>query len=428
MAVRLGLGAPETSIELVLSPAGPSEDVTVAGHAPYAASDTTIGKTAVPRRRVPNSVSVLTRAQMNDQNMVNTWDALSQITGITAVSNDGSQAQFHARGAALESQQDGIPSEMALSGNQQYDLAIYDRVEVLRGPAGVLQGAGAFAGTVNLVRKRPKPIFSTAAWASTGQWNNHHVEAEATGTLFSSVRGLAVVAATDREFFFERGWDRKWLGYGALEWDLRRTTIGFTAAHQRDRTPGFSGLPSYTDGGFLNVARSFNPYPSWNRYAWDTTDVGVDVSHRFTPAWRLVAKVNRRTQGFLFHDSYADDGVSRETQTTAYARRESRFDYSVNSADAYLEGRFAVWTREQEWLVGTNISRFASVGRGVSPSQEPSLRVTDVSLADPPAVSEPAFVYQTGSDSQRQQWGLYTLLRSRLTERVTSVLGGRWTN
>ena len=104
------------------------------------------------------------------------------ITGITAVSNDGSQAQFHARGAALESQQDGIPSEMALSGNQQYDLAIYDRIEVLRGPAGVLQGAGAFAGTVNLVRKRPKPIFSTAAWASTGEWNNSSTANPATDT------------------------------------------------------------------------------------------------------------------------------------------------------------------------------------------------------------------------------------------------------
>src|SRR5262249_52079759 len=152
--------------------------VTVVGReAPYAEPETTTaGKVPVARRQVPSSVSVLTREQMNDQHMVSAWDALSQITGVTPISNDTTQAQFHARGAALESQQDGIPSAMPLSGYQQYDLAIYERVEVLRGPAGLLQGAGAFSGTVNLVRRRPTSGRSASAQVSIGQWNDRYVE------------------------------------------------------------------------------------------------------------------------------------------------------------------------------------------------------------------------------------------------------------
>ena len=426
--VDAGSGA---DLRIVLQPEGPSEHVTVVGRqAPYAEPEsTTASKIAVPRRRVPNSVSVLTREQMQDQHLVNTWDALSQVTGITAVSNDGTQAQFHARGAALESQQDGIPSAQPLSGYQQYDTAIYERVEVLRGPAGVLQGSGAFSGTVNFVRRRPTADRTGSAQASFGRWNNNHIEADVSVPLTASLRTLAVVEATDRDYFYERGRDRRWLGYGVIEWTPSPVTVlGVTAVHQRDRTPGFSGLPAYTDGQFLNVARSFNPYPDWNRIEWDTTDVGVDLQQRLGAGWRVVAKANRRKQNFLFHDSYMFNGINRATYTTDYARRESDFDYTSDSADAYVSGQFKALGIGQEWVAGANAARFESFGGGVNPNQDPTLLVSNVLFADPPAVPEPtSLTYRTGNRSRTSQSGLYTLLRSSLAPRVTSVLGGRWT-
>jgi outer membrane receptor for ferric coprogen and ferric-rhodotorulic acid len=427
---HLGAGS-ETDVRIVLRPEGVSERVTVVGRdAPYAEPETTTAtKIATSRREVPSSVSVLTREQMNDQQMVNTWDALSQITGVTAISNDSTQSQYHARGAALESQQDGIPSAQPLSGYQQYDLAIYERVEVLRGPAGLLQGSGAFSGTVNFVRRRPTATRTASAQASIGSWNNGHVEADLSVPLTASLRSLAIVEATDRDYFYERGHDRRWLGYGMLEWTPRAATVlGFTAIHQRDRSPSYSGLPAYPDGRFLNVDRSFNPYPDWNRYAWDTTDVGADVDHRFNAAWRLVARVNRRTQSFLFHDGFTFNAVNPATQTTDYARRESNFDYTSNSVDAYVDGRFTAFAIGHEWVIGLNASRFESQGRGVDQNSDPSLLLRNVVVADPPIVPEPSFTYRTGSESVTSQSGLYTLLRSRLGGGVSTVLGGRWTN
>ena len=101
--VKLIAAEPRAELSIVLTPAAFAERVTVSGRdVPYAEPETTTaGKVAVPRREVPNSVSVLTREQMQDQNMVNTWDALSQMTGVTAISNSGTHSQFHARGAAL---------------------------------------------------------------------------------------------------------------------------------------------------------------------------------------------------------------------------------------------------------------------------------------------------------------------------------------
>ena len=151
---------PEVSVYGERESAYRAEQLSVASKLPQAA------------REIPQSVSVLTRAQMDDQNMVTTWDALSQITGVQAVANDITQGQYHARGGSLELQNDGVPSGMSLSGYQQFDLALYERIEVLRGPSGLLQGAGSFSGTVNLVRKRAPLDTQGEFTASYGSWNN----------------------------------------------------------------------------------------------------------------------------------------------------------------------------------------------------------------------------------------------------------------
>lgn len=64
---------PEVLVEAAREPAYRAEKATVAGKLPQSP------------REIPNSVSVLTRQQMDDQNMVTPWDALSQITGVQAV-------------------------------------------------------------------------------------------------------------------------------------------------------------------------------------------------------------------------------------------------------------------------------------------------------------------------------------------------------
>lgn len=45
------------------------------------------------------------------------------------------------------------------AGNTLSDMAIYDRIEVLKGASGLLSGAGSLGGTINLVRKNLPASF-----------------------------------------------------------------------------------------------------------------------------------------------------------------------------------------------------------------------------------------------------------------------------
>lgn len=103
----------------------------------------TIGKTEQSLREIPQSVSVLTREQMDAQNLITVDDGLKRVTGVSVVSNDSKSTNFYARGYLLETQHDGVPTAgAALNGISQLDLAVYDRIEVLRGPSGCCKGPG----------------------------------------------------------------------------------------------------------------------------------------------------------------------------------------------------------------------------------------------------------------------------------------------
>lgn len=284
------------------------------GTATYTSKAVTVaGKVPMKRKEIANSVSVITRKQMDDQNLITISDVLRQTPGVQVIANNSDQDQFHSRGGALEVQYDGVPSSNSLSGYQQFDMAIYDRIEVMRGPSGLLQGSGAFSGTVNMVKKKPRSDFAASGVLSLGSWNNKIGQVDVTGSLNQdkTLRGRLVASTQDRNYFFDRGRDHRWLGYGVMEYDFSPSTtanISFTA--QEDDNPGFSGLGNYTNGQFLNVPRSTNPNPSWQRYYWNHQELSVGIDHQFNNGWIAKLKANHKEQTFRFTDAYPTVGVT----------------------------------------------------------------------------------------------------------------------
>lgn len=99
---------------------------------------------------------------------------------------------------------------------------MYDRVDVLHGPAGVFQGAGSPAGTVNMVRKRPTPEPGVSGTLSAGSWARGRSELDISRPFneSGSVRGRLVLAGQSYGTFLDKGRDRCLMGYGVIEVDL----------------------------------------------------------------------------------------------------------------------------------------------------------------------------------------------------------------
>ncbi|MDQ7968194.1 MAG: TonB-dependent receptor plug domain-containing protein, partial [Oxalicibacterium faecigallinarum] len=107
-------------------------------------------------RETPQSVTVVTRKQMEDMGAQSLTDIMSEVTGIVVQSLDTERTNYTSRGYQISTYQiDGVNTAYS-NGYVKLvsDPAVYDRIEVLRGAAGHTVGAGDPGGTINQVRKR----------------------------------------------------------------------------------------------------------------------------------------------------------------------------------------------------------------------------------------------------------------------------------
>jgi catecholate siderophore receptor len=117
-----------------------------------ATKSSTATKTDTPLMDVPQSVSVITQEQINDQSVQSMSDAVRYVPGVTASQGEGNRDALNFRGSGVTTGDfylDGIRDDV-----QTYrDFYNTDRIEVLKGPNGMIFGRGASGGAINRVSK-----------------------------------------------------------------------------------------------------------------------------------------------------------------------------------------------------------------------------------------------------------------------------------
>lgn len=402
-------------------------DATSEGSGAHLARHATVGaKDAVPVLEIPQSVSVITRQRIEDQGLQTVEDALREVTGVTVTPWDGATSQIRSRGYFLEPSHDGIPGFGGLNATQQFDLAMFDRVEVLRGPAGLFQGSGQPGGTVNFVRRQGMAAFGGSAALSAGSWSQYRAEVNVGGALDADgrLRSRLVAVADDGDFHYDRAHSRKGMVYGTLDADLTPdTTVSLYGAWQDDTTNPFSGLPARSDGRFLDVPRSTNPYPGWAVYDTTTTMAAVDVQHRRADGWTLRGRYSVSAQDVGLRDAYPTTGIPA-SGVAPYARRgwDTRAEHHV--VDLYATGPFALLGRRHQATAGWSHGRHTNGTDYGGNDTVPGIPVLDPDVLPAPAI--PPYVRHAADETVVS--GVYGQVRLSLADALTLVTGARSTD
>lgn len=387
-------------------------------------------------RETPQSVSVITRAQLDDFGVREVNDALELATGVSVERVETDRTYYTARGFDIQNfQVDGIGLPLVF-GNVEgsLDPAIYDRIEIVRGGTGLMSSLSDPSATINFVRKRPGRKLQAGAGASVGSWNYRRVDADVSSPINASgsVRGRILVAHEDKESHLDRYAHRKSLFYGVVEADLTDSTTlaaGHNVQVNDADSPLWGALPLHdTSGNPTNYARSASTATDWSY--WDGKKAGsfAELSHAFGNGWKAKAVLTRNTtteDSRLFYVYGTPDPTTPGSDLFSYP---SDYDFKNRQTlfDVLANGPVSLFGREHELLVGANWARSKSdnisrFGQGIG-TEIPALESWNGSYV------QPSFDARTdGSEFKDKQASLYGAVRLNVTDRLMLLAGVRQT-
>lgn len=320
-------------------------------------------------RETPQSISVVTRQQIEDQNLTTVAQVLEQTTGVVlnTTGPSGSDAnQIYVRGFEVSSiQVDGVnrPDTFGVRDDLA-DTATLDRVEVVRGATGLMSGTGDPGATVNLVRKKPTAETQRSLTLQAGSWDNYRAELDVSGALSESgnVRGRFVAANTNSRSHVARQTEDRQVAYGVLDWDITDSTVltvGAEYGEMDGQGAGNHGFATYNaDGSRFKPSRSFNSGAEWGYHKRRTKAVFTTLTHELDNGWQL--KFNAEHTRRRYDDAFATaasgtvnpdgSGISTWTGRWAGEPRQTSFDLSA-------AGPFQLLSREHEAYLGASRHR-----------------------------------------------------------------------
>ncbi|HBY60903.1 MAG TPA: TonB-dependent siderophore receptor, partial [Solibacterales bacterium] len=145
----------------------------------------TLTRAETPTLELPQSVQVIDEKVLDQQQVVRLENVFRNISGVNQFS---AYQDFNIRG--FRSGEQAVLYNGSRAGLYTFwtspMLANIDRVEVLKGPASVLYGSGQPGGLINLVTKKPLPVFRNQVSYTYGQFKQHRTQVDSTGPLNSA--------------------------------------------------------------------------------------------------------------------------------------------------------------------------------------------------------------------------------------------------
>ncbi|WP_342165609.1 TonB-dependent siderophore receptor [Methylobacterium sp. SD21] len=334
-------------------------------------------KTNTPLIEAPQSVSVVTREQLNDRNVQTFTDAVNYVPGaISARSGfDPRFDQIFIRGFDVLTNQgiyrDGlrvIGSGFAYPKSEPYGA---EALTILRGPASGLYGLGSPGGILDITSKRPVFVPFGEVQFQAGSFDRFQGNfdfggpiAGSDGTMAYRLTGVRREAGT----FIGLGTrDDQFNIAPAFTWKPSAdTTFTFLSEFQITNTPAATFF--YNDPGF-QVTNFYQGDPRFIGLDQTQYRVGYAFEHFFTPD--LVFRQNFRHYGLFLSGKYVDiNNINAErtigTRDTGYIRE----GLVQQTLDNQLEARFATGPIGHTVVGGVDYARYSlsqRLGFGLAP-------------------------------------------------------------
>lgn len=134
----------------------------------------------------PQSITVITQNRITRQGAQSVLQAAGYSGGVSAADSFGADNRsdwIQIRGAKSSQYLDGLLNAVGFYNNTRPDPYALERVDILRGPPGMLYGQASSSGIVNVVSKRPQPEAAREIDVSVGSHDRKQIQEDLTDPL-----------------------------------------------------------------------------------------------------------------------------------------------------------------------------------------------------------------------------------------------------
>ncbi len=391
----------------------------------------TATKTDTPIEKTPQSVSVVTRAEMDTRQPSSVKEALAYTPG-AAVSTRGSSTSydfviirgFYTPGPTPNNYLDGIKLQGDYYSAAVVDPYMLERVEMMRGPTSVLYGKSNPGGLISMVSKSPTSEPLKEIQFKMGTDNLFQTGFDFSDSLdddgIYSYRLTGLARSNDQQQDFSK--QKRYAIAPGFSWKPDdKTNLTLRANIQNDPSMGYYGwLPKegtvepLPDGSRVPV--NFTDYAPNNTYSRYQRMVGYSFEHSFDDTFTVRQNL-RYSQIKTSQQSVYGFGATGNQLTRSIIVSDERYnDFGV---DTQLESKFGTGEVAHTLLTGIDYSRLHNDidnAYGTAPTLDMNNPVyTDVDFPD-------AQPFQLNT---QHQTGLY--VQDQLEwEKWVATLGGRY--
>ncbi len=302
---------------------------------------TTATKTDTPIFQTPTSVQVVPEAIIQDQASTRLKDVLNNVSGVNktlgvTVGLERNIIRGFQNGRMLY---DGLP----VDAGAPIDPAMFERIEVLKGPASMLYGYIEPGGTVNVIPEKPQEESQVLLSQEVGSWKYLHTTFDVTGAADEDKTLLYRfgVGFTDEESFRDFVDGRRFSSRAALTWRLSKQTSLEASVSYVDYTHTYDEGVAFTRAG--NQVADISTFlgepglSGTNIHEWL---IPVKFEHHFSDEVTL-----RNT--FFFHNWENDlETIRRSAPTNANNTVTRLADFTHFNAWRYQNVTDVLWTFE----------------------------------------------------------------------------------
>lgn len=401
----------------------------------YLANRTATGtKTDTPLLETPRSISVATRAQMQDRKVQNLDDAVRYMPGVIASSygSDSRADWMKIRGFEPIQMLDGLPLPKGSYTMAKLETWNLERVAVLRGPASSVYGQTPPGGLVDAVSRRPQAESSHEVQVQIGNYQHKQISFDSTGKIDDDGRFLYRFSGVGRDSgtTVEHIDDQRFNLAPSLTWNIAdETRLTLLGQFNRDDTGGTSqflplqGTKLDTPAGKVDYNKNLGD-PDWEFYDKTFYALGYAFEHRLDDIWQFRQNLryskleldNQIITAGGWSGAVSDDGsVSRGANV--YDENISHF-----AVDNNFQADFSTGALDHTLLLGLDYLRVNTDYRWLYGSAPSSNIITPIYGRDFSGVTYGAL---QDYNQKRRNTGLYLQDQIALDAwRLT--LGGRW--